>query len=69
MRCLCCLNHLEEVQSDNLAIYRCRQPDCILFRVYQAGLEEPVEETLDEIAERIIQQHHDEPPAVPVTVQ
>lgn len=66
MRCVMCLNHLEAVTSDNLAIYRCYQPDCPLFRLYQAGLPEPTEgENLDELAERIIKQHHDEPPVAP----
>lgn len=66
MRCLMCLNPLEEIASDNLAIYRCPHPDCPLFRLYQAGLEEPDEVDVDALVERLVGQHKDEPPLVPV---
>lgn len=66
MRCLMCAARLEAIASDNLAIYRCPDADCPLYRLYQAGLPEPEDAAFDELVEQLIQQHHDEPPAAPV---
>jgi hypothetical protein len=68
MRCLYCGAAVKAVQSDNLTIYHCQQPDCIVFGLYQTGIEDvrsPEALDLNDLAERIIAQHRDEPPVAP----
>jgi hypothetical protein len=65
MHCVQCLRHLEPVKSDNLTIYLCHNPGCPNYGLYQTGItpaDGPAVVDVDEVAERIIREHRDEPP-------